>query len=407
MPAPQYVLRSYGGGAVVAQLTEAMGSGDQSFAINPTTNWLEDDGNPLGTVGPFTVVIDRFTASVEKILCSSVDLVTGVVEVYVDPSDGWSGRGYDGTAPQAHVPGGSPSGVQTCWSSAEAMEANQAVFDVLGGGSEGLIGVPIGSSVPFNGTPLTLPTNFLVEDGLRRSPGPPTQPVSPPLIIASTGTTTAAGATIYRGLCPRSRRTSPVRHEVSTLTASAGAIYTVQSVTSTTIVLTSGVGITAATGGAFIVYPYGAGDGSTTFNLPDSRGRSKVGQGHVNTNTQPLTYVGGAAGVANVTISQSNLPTAIGTAAAQTATVSPSSHSHTSASPASGFYVDFEPTTLFGNDGSNSDHSPAPNMTVQTSTAPTTIGVTNATSAVTNSGGGSAMNVLNPYIGCTWIIRVT
>ena len=404
MPAPQYVLRSYGGGADVAQLLEEMGSGAQSFAIAPTTGWVEDDGSPLGTVGPFTVVIDRFTASVEKILCSSVDLVTGVVEVYVDPDDGWSGRGYDGTAPQAHVPGGSPSGVQTCWSSAEAMEANQAVFDVLGGGSEGLIGVPIGSSVPFNGTPLTLPTNFLVEDGSAVSRTTYSACFAA-LIIASTGTTTAAGATIT-GVS--STVTPYILFGMKlTLTASAGAIYTVQSVTSTTIVLTSGVGITAATGGAFIVYPYGAGDGSTTFNLPDSRGRSKVGQGHVNTNTQPLTYVGGAAGVANVTISQSNLPTTIGTAAAQTATVSPSSHSHTSASPASGFYVDFEPTTLFGNDGSNSDHSPAPNMTVQTSTAPTTIGVTNATSAVTNSGGGSAMNVLNPYIGCTWIIRVT
>jgi hypothetical protein len=130
MAAPLYVVRSYGGGAVVAQLTEEMSSGDLSFTIAPTTGWTEADSNPLGTAGPFTVVVDRFTASVEKILCSSINLVTGVVSVY--NAGGFSGRGYDGTSPQAHVPGGSTAGVQTCWSSAEAFEANKAVAYMLG-----------------------------------------------------------------------------------------------------------------------------------------------------------------------------------------------------------------------------------------------------------------------------------
>ena len=130
MPAPSDVIRSYGGGAVASQLIESMGPTDTSFAINPTTGWTEADGNPLGTVGPFVVVIDRFTDTVEKILCSSINLVTGLVTVYT--SSGYSGRGYDGSTPQAHVPGGSTSGVQTCWSSVEAVEANSVVFKVLG-----------------------------------------------------------------------------------------------------------------------------------------------------------------------------------------------------------------------------------------------------------------------------------
>jgi hypothetical protein len=129
MPLPAYVLRSYGGGAVVAQLVQEIGPSDTAFTITPTTGWTEADGNPLGTVGPFTVVIDRFTASVEKILCSGINLVTGVVTV---ETSGGSGRGYDGTTPQAHVPGGSTSGVQTCWSSVEAAEANKLVYDALG-----------------------------------------------------------------------------------------------------------------------------------------------------------------------------------------------------------------------------------------------------------------------------------
>src|SRR3974390_2732568 len=95
MPAPQYVRRSYGGGADVASLVQSIGPTDIAFTIAPDTGWVEDDGSPLGTVGPFSVVIDRFTPGVEKILCSSIDLATGLVNVFVDPVDGWTGRGYD------------------------------------------------------------------------------------------------------------------------------------------------------------------------------------------------------------------------------------------------------------------------------------------------------------------------
>lgn len=130
MAAPTYVIRSYGGGAVVAQLQQEMGAVDTSFAIAPVTGWTEPGGAPLGTSGPFTVVVDRFTGSVEKILCASLNVTTGVIQVFT--ATGFSGRGYDGTTAQAHVPGGSTSGVQTCWSSVEAMEANVAAATLLG-----------------------------------------------------------------------------------------------------------------------------------------------------------------------------------------------------------------------------------------------------------------------------------
>ena|ERR1700733_7967774 len=130
MTQPLYITRSYGGGAVPAQLVSEIGASDLSFAITPTTGWLDENGNPLGTTGPFTVVIDRFTTSVEKILCSSVNVTTGVVAVY--NSGGFNGRGFDGSTAQGHVPGGSQSGVQAPWSSVEAFEANAAVSYVLG-----------------------------------------------------------------------------------------------------------------------------------------------------------------------------------------------------------------------------------------------------------------------------------
>lgn len=130
MPAPSDVIRSYGGGAVAAQLVEEMGVSDVTFGITTTQGWTEASGEPLGTSGPFTVIVDRFSNTVEKILCSGVNLTTGIVNVYT--SSGFSGRGYDGTTPQGHVPGTSSSGVQTTWSSVEAAEANQAVAYLLG-----------------------------------------------------------------------------------------------------------------------------------------------------------------------------------------------------------------------------------------------------------------------------------
>lgn len=132
MPVPQYVVRSYGGGAEAAQLIEEINAIQTTFSINNTVGWVENGGsNPLGTSGPFVAIIDRSTTSVEKILCSSVDETTGLVTVYT--SSGFSGRGYDGTTAQAHVPNGSTAGVQTCWSAWEAEEANTAVNYLLGG----------------------------------------------------------------------------------------------------------------------------------------------------------------------------------------------------------------------------------------------------------------------------------
>lgn len=133
MALPDYVVRSYAGGAQAAQLVENMGVTDTSFAITTTVGWTESAGpnigSPLGTSGPFTVVIDRFTDTVEKIDCSAVNLATGIVTVNLE--DG-SGRGYDGSTAQAHVPSGSASGVQTTWPAQEAFEANQAVAYLLG-----------------------------------------------------------------------------------------------------------------------------------------------------------------------------------------------------------------------------------------------------------------------------------
>lgn len=141
MTLPVFITRSYGGGAVPAQLSSSIGSTDTSFTIVPQApatdlaSWVQENGSPLGTAGPFTVIIDRFTTSVEKIECSTINLTTGLANVTV--SGGNTGRGYDGTDAQPHYPGGSQSGVQTTWSAQEALEANAVAFQILGAATVG------------------------------------------------------------------------------------------------------------------------------------------------------------------------------------------------------------------------------------------------------------------------------
>lgn len=87
--------REYVGGAQAARLTAPLGGTDEDLTIscNNLTNW------PTGTGGtPFYVVIDRGTASEEKILCASRSGNTlTVYEVGLV-----NGRGADDTSITAH-----------------------------------------------------------------------------------------------------------------------------------------------------------------------------------------------------------------------------------------------------------------------------------------------------------------
>lgn len=87
--------REYTGGAPKAYLTSVLGGSTGNVIINcdNLTNW------PDGTVGPFYIVIDRSTASEEKILCSSRS--GNILTVY--NSGGTNGRGQDDTSIFSHA----------------------------------------------------------------------------------------------------------------------------------------------------------------------------------------------------------------------------------------------------------------------------------------------------------------
>ena len=121
----QSTIRSYGGACPPSYLTSSLAgsyTAGQTFTLASGSGWYEVDAtghattNPLGTSGPFTVVVDFSTATEEKVLCSAVNVSTGVVTVWTDGS--LNGRGYDGTTISAHSAGSTPN----CFPVATAVE---------------------------------------------------------------------------------------------------------------------------------------------------------------------------------------------------------------------------------------------------------------------------------------------
>jgi peptidoglycan hydrolase CwlO-like protein len=111
------VIRSYPGGAaptyLSASLNYAFASG-QTLTVANTTGWYEvsasgyNTTNPLGTSGPFTLVVDYGLGSEEKVLCASGAIALGVnTTIFVYNVSGTNGRGYDGTTAVGHSVGSS------------------------------------------------------------------------------------------------------------------------------------------------------------------------------------------------------------------------------------------------------------------------------------------------------------
>ena len=101
-------IRSVGGASSPSYLTTSLSSSyvETTFTVANASSWLESvpsgqtPTNPLGTSGVFTVVVDFGTANEEHILCSGVNVSTGVVTIWTDGI--YNGRGWDGTPKSAH-----------------------------------------------------------------------------------------------------------------------------------------------------------------------------------------------------------------------------------------------------------------------------------------------------------------
>lgn len=108
--------REYKGGAQAASLTTGLGgsTADLTIICDDLSNW------PTGVSYPFYIVIDRGTASEEKILCSS--RTGNVISVY--NVGGTVGRGADDTSITSH---NANAVVEHIFTATDADEANAFV----------------------------------------------------------------------------------------------------------------------------------------------------------------------------------------------------------------------------------------------------------------------------------------
>jgi microcystin-dependent protein len=140
---------------------------------------------------------------------------------------------------------------------------------------------------------------------------------------------------------------------------------------------------------------FGVGDGSTTFNIPDLRGRlvpglDNMGGSAANRITNAGsgivgTTIGASGGAENVTVAQANLPNIT-----LTTNVSDPTHSHT--------------LNLANINGASTTAGPGVNTPL--SNPNTNAAATGITASTPLGGSGTALNKMNPVIILPYIMRV-
>jgi microcystin-dependent protein len=169
-------------------------------------------------------------------------------------------------------------------------------------------------------------------------------------------------------------------------------------------------------------YPFGAGNGSTTFGIPNLLGKFPVGKDA----SAEFNVLGETGGGKTRVLGVSNLPAHTHTASSSSSsssssTVTDNGHSHPEAGRENGATTAYKYLQRIGGAGSNYDVVGTSltrwDSITNPATASTTTGITVATSTSTStsttvntSGGngtatGNAFNILPPYIALNFIIR--
>ena len=379
--------KSYAGAAPILSLTGNMLATDTTFATGTIS------GFPNTSIGPFVVKIAGGTPSEEKILISSYS--SNLFSV------AQSGRGYDGTIAVPHSTG---DAVEHCLDSVTVNEAN-------------LLANSLGTVLPSTVTPGAVSGGGVSLTGAAadHTHAVPPYGASGVITISAPGDGAAAGAT--GDFSDAGHRHG--RETASTLTGlvfPSGMIFPYGGT-----VAPSGFFMCDATAYSRTTYSalfavigttYGAGDGATTFNVPDARGRMLMGVGNLGTNSQPTIFAGETGGANYTTLSTANL-------AAHSHTINDPGHGHstsvgTESSPhvhtfPNSYIVNQQASTvglvtnsnnqaigILGMQTSNEDRSHIHSVTVNGNGT----GITES-----NVGSGTSFQTISPFLGVSYIIK--
>lgn len=389
-----YDVKNYSGAALDSTLVSDINSTALSFVVVDATNWPSAN---------FSVVFGKGTATEEKVFCAS--RVGTSINVAV------GGRGYDGTTAQTQTAG---TTVGHCLTATDFQEANKAVTEtvgritakgdlLLGSGANATAKLPISTNglalQPDSAQASGARWGTLAQSVTHDSPDTDVSASSLHHTLGTTSTKAAAGNHTHNGdgtvqVIP----TGMINPFAGTAAPTGWLLCDGSAVSRTTY-----AALFAVTGTA-----YGSGDGSTTFNLPNLKGRTPAG---VDAGQAEFSIVGQTGGAKTQTIGTGNLPPhthAIDHDHAAFTSAAGSAHSHN-------LPIQYATNTTFT--GSGTRVSDIQGVTGGGGTAATP--ATNTESAHTHSidvpaytgssgngpGSSTPLNVQDPYLTLSFIVK--
>lgn len=280
--------REYVGGAAASALVSSISPASTSATITEVGGW------PSGAVGPFAIVIDRGTASEEKVLVQTRAAATLT----------FTTRGYDDTPQMAHDAGAT---VEVCFTANDLDDANAHIFDNSRDDHPQYHNAARHALVAHDSTMLA--TGAVTADKL-----------------ATSAVTTSK---IADGSVTQAKLAEGVGGSGSGAWAAGDLKVSARSAPESGWLLCDGAAVVRTT------YPdlfnaigttFGEGDGINTFNLPDYRGRMIIGAGQgagLTARTRGMT-----GGAETHILSAAEMPTHTHSVSSQTSGVQSANHSH-------------------------------------------------------------------------------
>jgi len=394
--ADEYILKSYDGGAQKTTLTSSFTIGAGTLAVSNGSTF------PDGSAGPFVVVVDRGLATEEKFL---IDTTSGVNGTTFNIQQ----AGYDGTSASAHSSGAT---VEHCLDAYTVEQANRYVNlqtakgDLIthNGTTTAKIGVGSNNTVVVADSTVsagfkwaTVGTSSIADDA-----------VSAAKLATSSVTETklGSGAVTADKLGTSAVTTTKINDGAVTTAKIADANVTAAKLASGVAVPTGMVspyaGSTSPTGYvicdgtaylrtdplyaalfAVIGTTYGAGNGTTTFNVPNLKGRVPTG---LDSSQSEFNVLGETGGAKTHTLVSSEMP----------------SHSHSM--PHDHAYEIRGTVGTFSNNATDLyiQGGSAVSSTFGSSRAP----LSQTPTTTDTTGSGQAHNNLQPYIALNYIIKL-